>query len=110
MISGRGLGITSGTIDKLESIEGYSAGIGEEKLKNMLNDTGFFIIGQTERLVPADRQLYKYRDVTGTVASVPLVTGNLFLHFNQKLLILITSSFHLIEEVVRGPSRSGNGH
>lgn len=75
MISGRGLGVTGGTIDKLESIDGYSASIGEDKLKSILNDTGFFIVGQTERLVPADRQLYKYRDVTGTVASVPLITG-----------------------------------
>ncbi|VDK24933.1 unnamed protein product [Taenia asiatica] len=77
MISGRGLGVTGGTIDKLESIDGYSASIGEEKLKSMLNDTGFFIVGQTERLVPADRQLYKYRDVTGTVASVPLITASI---------------------------------
>lgn len=75
MISGRGLGITGGTIDKLESIEGYSPSISEERLKSMLNDTGFFIVGQTERLVPADRQLYKYRDVTGTMASIPLITG-----------------------------------
>ena len=81
MISGRGLGITGGTIDKLESIEGYSASIGEEKLKSMLNDTGFFIVGQTERLVPADRQLYKYRDVTGTVASVPLISCKLIAIF-----------------------------
>ncbi|VDD81407.1 unnamed protein product [Mesocestoides corti] len=77
MISGRGLGITGGTIDKLESIKGYSANIPEEKLKSVLNEAGFFIIGQTERLVPADRQLYKYRDVTGTVASVPLITASI---------------------------------
>ncbi len=75
MISGRGLGITGGTIDKLESIKGYSASLSEESLRDMLQNSGFFIVGQTERLVPADRQLYKYRDVTGTVASVPLITG-----------------------------------
>ncbi|CUT99611.1 thymidine phosphorylase [Echinococcus multilocularis] len=77
MISGRGLGVTGGTIDKLESIDGYSASIGEERLKNMLNDSGFFIVGQTERLVPADQQLYNYRDVTGTVPSVPLITASI---------------------------------
>lgn len=75
MISGRGLALTGGTIDKLESIQGYSASISEDCLRSMLNDGGFFIVGQTEKLVPADRQLYKYRDVTGTVASVPLITG-----------------------------------
>lgn len=77
MISGRGLGITGGTIDKLESIEGYSSNIGADQLKSLINESGFFIIGQTERLVPADRLLYKYRDVTGTVASIPLITSAL---------------------------------
>ncbi|VDL28709.1 unnamed protein product [Hymenolepis diminuta] len=77
MISGRGLGITGGTIDKLESIEGYLSNIGTDQLKSLINESGFFIIGQTERLVPADRLLYKYRDVTGTVASIPLITGSI---------------------------------
>ncbi|KAL7057523.1 hypothetical protein AAHC03_017076 [Spirometra sp. Aus1] len=77
MISGRGLGLTGGTIDKLESIKGYSAMQPDSKLREMMEEPGFFIVGQTEKLVPADRQLYKYRDVTGTVASIPLITSSI---------------------------------
>ena len=80
MISGRGLGLTGGTLDKLESIKGYSVSLSEEKMKSLINENGLFIVGQTERLVPADRTLYKYRDVTGTVASVPLITGRKLSH------------------------------
>ncbi|VDN96771.1 unnamed protein product [Rodentolepis nana] len=77
MISGRGLGIAGGTIDKLESIEGYSPNVDMKQLKSLINDAGFFIVGQNERMIPADRPLYKYRDVTGTVASIPLITGSI---------------------------------
>lgn len=86
MISGRGLGLTGGTIDKLEAVKGYSASIPENALLGILEGPGCFIVGQTEKLVPADRQLYKYRDVTGTIASFPLITSKLF---NSCLLLII---------------------
>ncbi len=77
MISGRGLGITGGTLDKLESIPGYRTGLSAAEMKEMLASTGCFIAGQTEDLVPADRKLYSLRDVTGTVPSIPLITASI---------------------------------
>ncbi|MEI6810151.1 MAG: thymidine phosphorylase [bacterium] len=77
MISGRGLGITGGTLDKLESIPGYRTGITEKEFVQIINKCGCSIIGQTERLVPADRKLYALRDVTGTVPSIPLIVASI---------------------------------
>jgi pyrimidine-nucleoside phosphorylase len=77
MMCGRGLGHTGGTIDKLEAIPGYRTGLREEEILNILNETGFVFMGQTESMVPADKRLYALRDVTGTVESVPLITASI---------------------------------
>ena len=77
MIAGRGLGITGGTIDKLESIPGYNTRLSVEAFKRVVAEVGCSIIGQTERLAPADRKLYALRDVTGTVPSIPLITASI---------------------------------
>lgn len=77
MISGRGLGITGGTLDKLESIQGFRTQISTDESTRILHDVGAFIIGADQRIAPADRQLYALRDVTGTVESVPLITASI---------------------------------
>ena len=77
MISGRGLGITGGTLDKLESIPGYQAKISEQHFISVLKACGCSIIGQTDRLAPADKKLYALRDVTATVPSIPLITASI---------------------------------
>jgi thymidine phosphorylase len=77
MISGRGLGHTGGTLDKLESIPGYDVTPSTDRLRTVVARTGCAIIGQTERLAPADRRLYGIRDATGTVESIPLIVGSI---------------------------------
>ena len=77
MISGRGLGHTGGTLDKLASIPGYQCAPGIDQLQQTLRDAGCAIIGQTADLAPADRRLYAIRDVTATVESVPLITASI---------------------------------
>lgn len=77
MISGRGLGITGGTLDKLESIPGYNTRLSIDAFKRVISDVGCSIIGQTDRLAPADKKLYALRDVTGTVPSIPLITASI---------------------------------
>ena len=72
-MSGRGLGITGGTIDKLESIPGFRVEASKEQIIKQLNDIGMIICSQTDSLVPLDREVYSLRDVTGTVDSVPLI-------------------------------------
>jgi pyrimidine-nucleoside phosphorylase len=76
MISGRGLGITGGTLDKLESIEGFRTEIDTDESSQILKQVGAFIIGANDRIAPADRRLYALRDVTGTVESIPLITAS----------------------------------
>jgi thymidine phosphorylase len=77
MISGRGLGHTGGTLDKLESIPGYDATPGLDRLRTTVATAGCAIIGQTEDLAPADRHLYAIRDVTATVESTPLIVASI---------------------------------
>ena len=77
MISGRGLGITGGTLDKLESIPGYQAKITEQHFIDVIKQCGCSIIGQTDRLAPADKKLYALRDVTATVPSIPLFNASI---------------------------------
>ncbi len=77
MISGRGLGHTGGTLDKLESIPGYDATPGLERLREAVAAAGCAIVGQTESLAPADRRLYAIRDATGTVESLPLIVASI---------------------------------
>lgn len=77
MISGRGLGITGGTLDKLESIPGYRTDITGKEFVRIVSKCGCSIIGQTQHLAPADRKLYALRDVTGTVPSVPLIVASI---------------------------------
>ena len=77
MISGRGLGHTGGTLDKLEAVPGLSTQVDEEKLRQITRDVGCAIVGATGRIAPADKRLYAIRDVTGTVDSVDLITASI---------------------------------
>jgi thymidine phosphorylase len=77
MISGRGLGHTGGTLDKLESIPGFSTTIGIEQFQQLVQKHGIAIIGQSAKLAPADRRFYAVRDVTATVNSVPLIVSSI---------------------------------
>src|SRR5450631_2096022 len=77
MMSGRALGHTGGTLDKLESIPGFRTNLSAAEFEKQLSELGLCFIGQTERLVPADRKLYALRDVTATVESIPLISSSI---------------------------------
>ena len=77
MISGRGLGITGGTLDKLESIPGFTTQLSVEQFVGQVQEIGVALGGQTAEIAPADKALYALRDVTGTVPSVPLITASI---------------------------------
>lgn len=77
MISGRGLGLTGGTLDKLEAIPGLTTELDERCREQQLQAVGCFIISASERIAPADRRLYALRDVTATVESIPLITASI---------------------------------
>lgn len=76
-MSGRGLGFSGGTIDKLESIPGFITSISEKDAILQVNDKGIVLMGQTDNLTPADKKLYAMRDVTGTVDSIPLIAASI---------------------------------
>ena len=77
MMSGRGLGHTGGTLDKLQSIAGFRVDLSLDELKVALEKTGVAMLGQTSQIAPADKKLYALRDVTGTVESIPLITASI---------------------------------
>jgi len=77
MLSGRGLGHTGGTLDKLEAIPGLNVFLTPEQIRNVLAETGMVICGQTDNIVPADKKLYALRDATATVGSIPLIASSI---------------------------------
>jgi len=77
MISGRGLGHTGGTLDKLESIPGFKVDMTLDRYQEVLAECGMVMSGQTEDIAPADKRIYALRDVTGTVESIPLIAGSI---------------------------------
>lgn len=90
-MSGRGLGHTGGTIDKLESISGFRTDLTIAEFKKILNETGFAIISQNEKLCPADKKIYALRNSTGTVDSIPLICASIMskkLAMNADCLVL----------------------
>lgn len=76
-MSGRGLGHTGGTIDKLESISGFKTGLTKEEFMRQVNDIGIVVASQTGNLVPADKKMYALRDVSDTVSSIPLIASSI---------------------------------
>ncbi|MCG6528487.1 thymidine phosphorylase, partial [Vibrio parahaemolyticus] len=76
-MSGRGLGYTGGTLDKLESIPGFQIEIAEEEFIRLVNESKVAVIGQSGDLAPADKKLYALRDVTATVSSIPLIASSI---------------------------------
>ncbi len=76
-MSGRSLGYTGGTIDKLESIDGYNVSLTSEELVKQVNEIGCALVSQTQELVPADKKIYALRDLTGTVESIPLIASSI---------------------------------
>jgi pyrimidine-nucleoside phosphorylase len=77
MISGRGLGITGGTLDKLDSIPGFKTSLSETEIRHVMERVGCVMVGQTANICPADKKLYALRDVTGTVPSIPLIIASI---------------------------------
>ena len=77
MISGRGLGITGGTLDKLDSIPGFKTLLPAKRITEIVQEVGCVICGQTDNMVPADKRLYALRDITGTVPSIQLITASI---------------------------------
>lgn len=77
MVSGRGLGHTGGTLDKLEAIPGYNANVSASRMQNIVRDVGFAIVSASGTVAPADKRLYAIRDVTSTVDSIDLITASI---------------------------------
>ena len=77
MVSGRGLGHTGGTLDKLESIPGYNVNLSTDKFRDVVRSCGFAMTGQTDRIAPADKKIYALRDATATVPYIPLIVASI---------------------------------
>lgn len=77
MMAGRGLGFTGGTLDKLESIPGFQTRLPLDHLEKQMKEIGFFLVGQTDEICPADKRMYSLRDVTSTVESLPLICASI---------------------------------
>src|SRR3989441_5223871 len=77
MISGRGLGHTGGTLDKLESIPGYRVDLSLKEFRSVLDTAGFSMNGETAEIAPADRKLYSLRDATATIEAIPLIVASI---------------------------------
>ena len=91
-MSGRGLGHTGGTLDKLESISGLSVDLTEEQFLQQVSDIGLAVVGQTKNLAPADKTLYALRDVTSTVDSMPLIASSIVSKKLTKTIIPATKN------------------
>ena len=105
-MSGRSLGYTGGTIDKIESIPGVNINLTEEEFKNIIKKNKFAIMGQTNNIAPADKKLYSLRDVTGTVSSIPLIASSIM----SKKLALKTDLISLDIKVGNGSFMDNKEH
>ena len=105
-MSGRSLGYTGGTIDKIESIPGVNINLTEEEFKNIIRKNKFAIMGQTNNIAPADKKLYSLRDVTGTVSSIPLIASSIM----SKKLALKTDLISLDIKVGNGSFMDNKEH
>ena len=105
-MSGRSLGYTGGTIDKIESIPGVNINLTEEEFKYIIKKNKFAIMGQTNNIAPADKKLYSLRDVTGTVSSIPLISSSIM----SKKLALKTDLISLDIKVGNGSFMDNKEH
>lgn len=105
-MSGRSLGYTGGTIDKIESIPGVNINLTEEEFINIIKKNKFAIMGQTNNIAPADKKLYSLRDVTGTVSSIPLIASSIM----SKKLALKTDLISLDIKVGNGSFMDNKEH